>query len=176
MAGNNNIPERLTNFKVYNDNNDLLGIATVDLPELAAMTDTVSGAGIAGELDTPVIGHYQSMTVTINWRTVEKQAAELVSPQAHVLDIRGSQQVYDAASGKYQSVAIRAYMQAIPKTLSLGSFEVGATTDSSSEFEVLYIKLSVDGKEVVEIDKLNFVARFNGEDKLAEVRKNLGMS
>lgn len=46
MAGSNQMPERLVNFKVYNSGNDLLGIATVDLPELEAMSDTVSGAGI----------------------------------------------------------------------------------------------------------------------------------
>lgn len=175
MAGSNNIPERLTNFKVYNDNNDLLGIATVDLPEVAAMTDTVSGAGIAGELDTPVIGHYQSMTTTLNWRTVEPLAAELATPKAHTIDCRGSLQIYDAANGEFNFVEVRAYMKVISKNFSLGSFEVGSTTDSSSEFEVLYFKLSIDGEERVEIDKLNFIARFNGEDQLAEVRKNLGM-
>ena len=176
MAGSNNVPMRLTNFKVYNDSNDLLGIATVDLPEISAMTDTISGAGIAGELDTPVLGHYQSMTTTVNWRTVEAQAAELASPQAHTLDIRGSQEIYDAASGTYRKVGVRAYLKVIPKNFTLGSFEPGATTDSSIEFEVSYMKLSIDGKEVVEIDKLNFIARFNGEDQLAEVRKNLGMA
>lgn len=176
MAGNNNVPMRLTNFKVYNDSNDLLGIATVDLPEISAMTDTISGAGIAGELDTPVLGHYQSMTVTLNWRTVEAQASELAAPGSHTLDIRGSQEIYDAASGKYQSVGVRAYLKALPKNFTLGSFEPGSTTDSSIEFEVSYLKLSIGGKEVVEIDKLNFVARFNGEDQLAEVRKNLGMA
>ena len=31
-AGSNKIPERLIGFRVYNDNNDLLGIATVTLP------------------------------------------------------------------------------------------------------------------------------------------------
>ena len=44
MAGNN-VTERLVNFRVYNEGNDLLGVATVDLPELSAMSDTVSGAG-----------------------------------------------------------------------------------------------------------------------------------
>ena len=43
-AGENKIPERLINFRVYNNGNDLLGVATVELPELEAMSDTVSGA------------------------------------------------------------------------------------------------------------------------------------
>lgn len=33
MEGSNKVPERLINYRVYNENNALLGIATVDLPE-----------------------------------------------------------------------------------------------------------------------------------------------
>lgn len=51
MEGSNKVPERLINYRVYNESNALLGIATVDLPEIQAMSDTVSGAGIAGEVD-----------------------------------------------------------------------------------------------------------------------------
>ncbi len=45
MATGNKVPERLINFRVYNDGNDLLGVANVDLPSIEAMSDTVSGAG-----------------------------------------------------------------------------------------------------------------------------------
>ena len=69
--GSNMIPERLIGFRVYNDSNDLLGIANVTMPTIEAMFDTVSGAGIAGEVETPVLGHYGSMTTTLNWRTIE---------------------------------------------------------------------------------------------------------
>ena len=50
MATGNKVPERLINFRVYNDGNDLLGVANVDLPSIEAMSDTVSGAGIAAGL------------------------------------------------------------------------------------------------------------------------------
>lgn len=175
MAGNNNVPERLINFRVYNDNKDLLGIATVDLPELEAMTDTVSGAGVAGEVESPIKGHFGSMTTTFTWRTIENSAMSLCKQKAHNVEIRGSQQVYDAANGTYGTVAVRAAMRIVPKTVSLGSFEPGATTDTEQEFEVLYLKLFVANKEVVEIDKYNFIAKFNGEDSLASVRSDLGL-
>ena len=54
----NPVPERLINYRVYLEGNALAGIATADLPDLEAMTDTVSGAGIAGEVDSPIIGHF----------------------------------------------------------------------------------------------------------------------
>lgn len=176
MAGQNNVPERLINFNVYNNSNALLGVATVELPELEAMSDTVSGAGIAGEVESPVLGHYASMTTTLSWRTIEKKALELCAPKAHSIDLRGSQQVYDAASGEYTSVAVRISMKVTPKNTSLGSFEPGATTDSEQEFEVNYLKLYVDGKAVVEIDKYNFVVKIGDKDVLSKVRKDLGLN
>ena len=42
---NNVVPEKLINFRAYNDGNDLLGVTDVQLPSLDAMTETVKGAG-----------------------------------------------------------------------------------------------------------------------------------
>ena len=174
--GSNQVPERLINFRVYNASNDLLGIATVDLPEIEAMSDTVSGAGIAGEVESPVLGHYSSMTTTFTWRTIETAAMNLCKPKAHAVEVRGSQQVYDAASGSYESVPVRATMRITPKTVTLGTFEPGATTDTEQEFEVTYLKLFVNKKAVVEIDKYNYIAKFGDEDALAGVRADLGLN
>ena len=52
------VPEKLINFRVYEDGDDLVGVADVTLPTLDAMTETVKGAGIAGEVESPVMGHY----------------------------------------------------------------------------------------------------------------------
>lgn len=174
--GANNVPERLINFRVYNDANDLLGIATVDLPEISAMSDTVSGAGVAGEVDSPVLGHFGSFTVTLTWRTIEQAAMTLAEQRAHAVEVRGSQQVYDAASGTYSTVPVRAALRLVPKSLSLGTFEPGATTDTEQEFECLYIKLYVNKREVLEIDKYNFKSKINGVDALASVRQDLGLN
>lgn len=175
--GANNVPERLINFRVYDaDSKDLLGIASVELPELEAMSDTVSGAGIAGEVESPVLGHFGSTTTTFTWRTLEKEAIKLCQQKAHAVEIRGSQQVHDAANGEYKTVAVRCAMRIVPKTVSLGSFEPGATTDTEQEFEVLYLKLFIGGKVMCEIDKYNFIAKFGNEDSLASVRKDLGLN
>lgn len=175
MAGNK-VSERLINFRVYNDGNDMLGIATVDLPEITPMSDTVSGAGIAGEVESGILGHFESMTTTFTWRTIERKAISLCSQRkAHAVEVRGSQQVYDAATGTYSTVPVRASMRISLKSAPLGTFEPGATTDTEQEFEVLYLKLYVDGKETLEIDKYNFIAKINGVDDLASVRKDLGI-
>lgn len=171
----NLVPERLINFRVYREGNNLAGVATVDLPELEAMSDTVSGAGIAGEVESPILGHFGSMTTTINFRTVTAEAAKLAAQKSHALELRGSQQVYDAGNGQYKTSPIKVVMRCIPKTVSLGSLEVGATTDTANEFEVTYLKVYVDGQVQIELDKYNFKYIVGGEDLLARVRADLGL-
>lgn len=176
MAGTNNVPERLVAFRVYSEGNDCLGTATVTLPNVEPMTDTVSGAGIAGEIETPIMGHFGSMTVSLQWRTIEPNAVKLAAFKSHTLDIRGSQQVYEAASGKYKTVPARLALKALPKSINLGSFETGSTTDSETELEVSYLNLYLDGKSVMELDKFNYVCKIGDEDMLETVRKDLGLA
>jgi hypothetical protein len=171
----NPVPEKLINFRVYRDGTDLLGTSDVELPALEAMTDTVKGAGIAGEVESPILGHYGSMGLTLNWRTVTSNAVTLAQPKAHQLDLRGAMQVYDASNGEYKSVPLKCVVKATPKNTQLGNMEVGATQDAVSEFEVSYLKLSIDNQEKIEIDKYNFICVIDGTDYLADVRKNLGL-
>lgn len=170
----NQIPEKLINYRVYDEGNVLQGIADVTLPDLEAMSDTVSGAGIAGEVDSPVLGHFQSMSATIKWRTVGKSLMKLTRQKSHQLDFRGSQQIYDAGAGEYKTVPVRVSIKGTPKKTGLGSFQVGKPTDSENEFEISYIKIYVEGNELLEIDKYNFICKIDGEDFLASVRADIG--
>ena len=41
---------------------------------------------------------------------------------------------------------------------------------------MIYIKVFVDDKEVLEVDKYNFIAKFGDTDMLESVRKDLGLA
>lgn len=172
----NTVPERLTAFRVYLDgSNDMKGIADIQLPSFDAMTDTVKGAGIAGEYESPTLGHFQSMKLTLNWRTVPREIFSLLRQQAQRLDCRGAFQEYDAAAGQYRIRQTRIVVQGPPTKTDPGKFSTGATSDGSSEIEVLYIKVDIDGRNVVEIDKLNYKCVIDGVDYLADIRRALGL-
>lgn len=172
----NVIPERLNDFRVYADGTtDLLGVANIELPSFEALTETVSGAGIAGEYESPVIGHFGSMKLTLNWRTVTKDSLKLLRQRAQRLDCRGVFQEYDAASGSHRFPQVRVVVQGLPTTSSLGSFEKNSASDGSTELEILYIKIEIDGKTVVELDKLNYKFVVDGTDYLAGIRRGLGL-
>ncbi len=175
MAENALTPDKTINYRVYKDGNNQLGIATVDLPDLSYMTDTLSGAGIAGELDTAVIGHLQSMSLTINWRSVTPQALTLLKTEGADLIFRGSMQYLDNATNSLVAKGVKVTVKTLPKTVGLGSLEVGASAGTTSELEIIYLKIEVDDVETVEIDKLNFICKIDGTDLLADVRSQLGM-
>lgn len=52
-----NFDESVINFAVYEDGVEYVGMAGVTLPNLSAIVQTLSGAGIAGNVEVPVLGH-----------------------------------------------------------------------------------------------------------------------
>ncbi len=170
-----NVPEKLINFRVYQGGSDLVGIADVTLPNLEAMTETVKGAGIAGEIDSPVLGHYSSMELELNWRTLEKTNVVLGSPTGVQLDIRGAQQVYDSSASVYVVRPVKVVVSGVPKTTEMGKLDVGTTSDTKNTIEVNYIKITVDGETVLELDKYNYICNIGGTEYLAAVKDALGL-
>ena len=172
---NATFPDKTINYNVYDDGERLLGTATIELPEIAFVADTLSGAGIAGEVETPVLGHLQAMQVTLNWNTIEESTIAMLANTARTLTLRSAQQKLDSAQGVLVSVPVKITLKTLPKSVSLGTFEMGAKTDSTSVLEVTYIKIDVDNTTTLEIDKLNYICSIHGEDLLAEVRSNMGL-
>ena len=171
----NQVPEVLISHRVYRDGVDMLGIADVELPDLEPLTEKIKGAGIAGEVETPVLGHYGSMTLKLSWRTLVASVAYLAQQKTHHLEIRGASQVYNAGSGEYEVVPIKVVVRGNPKKTGLGKFDVGAKTDSSSELEVVYLKVIINNIDVIEIDKYNYICKVNGENVLSAVSEALGL-
>lgn len=168
------IPDKLIGFRLYKEG-AFIATADVELPDIELMTETLAGAGIAGEIETPTLGQIASMTTTINYRTPGKSQIDFLEPRGTMIDLRGSLQEYNSSNGRIESKGVKLSMYVLPKKVGLGKFEPGATTDSNSELEVTYLKLFIDNKEVLEIDKANYIYRVNGRDYLEEVRKQLGM-
>lgn len=172
----NVIPEKLNDFRVYlNGSSDLKGIVDLTLPSFEPLTESVKGAGIAGEYESPNIGHFQSMKLTLNWRVLNDDLSKFLAPVAQKIDCRGANQEFDAATGTYSMKSVRVLVQGTPGKIEPGKMEKGSPYEASTEIEVTYIKIEIDGKTVVELDKLNYKYVVNGVDYLAEVRKALGL-
>jgi len=172
----NIVPERLAAFRVYLDGStDLKGIADIKLPSLESMTETVKGAGIAGEYESPTIGHFKSMKLTLSWRSITSDMMKILRQKAQRVECRGAFQDYDAAAGAYKIRQTRVVVQGITTKVEPGKHETGSPSDGSTEIEVLYLKIDIDGKNYAEIDKLNYKCVVDGVDYLAAIRSALGL-
>ena len=168
------IDELVINCALYEDANEYLGMGEVTLPDLEFMTEEISGAGIAGNIEEIIIGHLSAMTATLNFRTVCKAAVSLLEPRVHKLDLRVAQQQMNNRTSETEVSAIKHIMKVKPKKTALGKVSAATTSDASGEYSVLYYALYVDGVKVTEVDPLNFICIINGRDFLEEVRKALG--
>lgn len=169
------ISEKMINFKVYQEGNDLVGVADIELSTLTAMTETIKGAGIAGEFEAPTTAHFSSMEVTFNWCTLIKRNISLMAPKAYHFDLRGAQDAYDSASRDIKPQSVKCVIVGRPKEMSLGKLDVSTSTGTSNKFEVSYIKLSVDGETALEYDKYNYIYVVDGVDYAANIRTALGI-
>lgn len=170
------IPEKLVNFRCYAGAGALefLGMTDVELPKFDPLVEKIAGAGIAGEYDSPVIGHFQSQSVKLKWRTVTAAALGLLAPVQHALDIRGSVQLQDPGAGTLITQPFRLEVRGQVKSQGLGKLEPGKPMDADSEIECAVVRISINGVLLVELDKFSMVYRVNGVDYLRGVRIDLG--
>lgn len=171
MISNNYIPEKVNDYNVYLSGGKMIGVASsITLPEVKQKSSTVSGAGIGGELDSPDIGQFESMTQEIQFNTLYSSAVDMLNPMNNVdLTIRVAQQVYDKTGG-YAFKGLRVVERGRVKEFKPGKVEKGSGTETSVTLELSYLMIEVDGKQVLELDKLNGVYKVNGEDMLADIK------
>ena len=169
-----NFDESVINFAVYEDSVEYVGMAGVTLPNLAAIVQTLSGAGIAGNVEVPVLGHYDVMSLTLNFRTTTEHSVRLSEPRRHNIDLRMAQQIEDTVAGEVKVQSIKHVLVVVHKTDTGGTVAPAAPTNGSGEYSVRYWATYIDGAKVREIDPLNFICEVNGVDYLADVRKAIG--
>lgn len=142
-------------------------------PEIAMMTDGVSGSGIMGEIDMPTLGQLDSMEIELALNKTNERAIAMFAPGAHTMEARWATNVLDSASGSSKIQANKEIIKYLPKTLSLGDIENNETNEGTLTGEVLTYQYIIDGKTVIKIDKLNNVFIVNGKDYSSAIRSAL---
>ena len=167
------IPEVINNYNVYDSKAKMqIGISgEVELPSLEAITDTIEAAGILGEAEDPVTGQFSSMKIKIpfsNLYTDQFNLMDTTNPPQ--LTLRGSMQVMNSATGGTDYVPVKIVTRGKSTTSSMGKLSKGKKGEPEIEMEVLYLKVMINNKITLELDKLNFKYVLNGKDMLAKIR------
>ena len=170
------IPEKIANYLLYVDGSrDQTALVDVDLPDIQFMTETISGAGIMGEMESITPGHTSVLTLALNIRAIIGNDFKVLEPRAYNWEIKAGIQSYDETEGKITTGKLSIMARGIPKGFSLGKASVGKATDSKREFTINYLKIEYDDTEVLELDKTNMIFRLNGIDYSADLRTAMGM-
>ena len=170
-----NIPEKVINFTCYlNGSNELAGIVDLTLPKIEHMVETLSGAGIAGEIESITPGHTSAMTFSINFRSLVDKNISLIKPESYAFETKGALQETDSKTKKIIVKKLSIVVRGFPKSAELGKLAVSKPTDTNGAFTCEYFKVDIDGKTSVEIDKSNMVFMVDGTDYVAEVRAAMG--
>lgn len=169
----NPIPQFLSNYRMYSGGSALVGVTgEVTLPKFEATGETVSGAGILGEFESPVPGAFKSQSIEVPFRIIDKTMFQMAS-QAGSLTFRGSQQINDYSAGGVVNQGVRVETRGPIKGLDLGKATPGKTTDSKLTQEILFIAIYLDDVEELYLDKLNFIYRLSGVDQLAGILQQM---
>lgn len=167
------IPEVLNHYNVYNDAaKKLIGISgEIELGDLEAITDTIEGAGVLGEIEDPVTGQFSSIKIKIPFAVLYEDLFSLMNttkpPQ---LTLRASMQCMDPSTGETGYYPVKIVVRGKAASTSLGKVTKGKKGEPEIELEILYIKIMINNKTTLELDKLNFKFVLNGTDMLKKIR------
>ena len=168
------VDETVIGFAVYEDATEYYGMSEVTLPEIANLTEEISGAGMGGKVEAVILGAIEAMTTTLNFRTVTKNAIKLHEPREHKIDLRVAQQNKNTTKGVTEVGRVKHLLTLTPKKLNPGKVATASAAEVSGEYATTYFATYIDGKKMLEIDPLNYIYFVNGKDWLADVRKALG--
>lgn len=166
------IPTKINRYNVYNRGNRLLGMGDeLTLPDFEPSSETVSGAGILGEIDDPTPGYFANQEIEIPFRILDKEATDMLDiTKAIQLEIRGAEQTTNS-EGDIEFLGVRVVVRGRCKKFAPGKMKAGNPMDTTITLSILYILIELEGEPVLELDKMNEVFKINGNDILAKVKE-----
>lgn len=168
------LPHSISQFNIYNDNERCVGVSgEITLPNFEAMSETISGAGIAGEFEVTADGQYGAMQIDIPFLRLHDENFSLLTPGRKTIVLRASAKSFDSATGESIEEGLKIKIVGTPKSLELGKIASGKPMESKNTLEILAIKIEIGDKVLMELDKLNFICIINGVDVLAKVKANI---
>lgn len=166
------MPSKLKNLNLFLDGQTHIGIvAEVTIPKVALKTEEWRGGGMIGSID--IDQGLDKIEPEFTMGGLVASAVRQFGATRHdaaLLRFAGAFQ--DDGSGRVQ--AFEMICRGRYTELDFGNAKPGDDTEHKSKMSASYLKLSVDGEEWLEIDKLGSVFRVFGVDRYAEIRAALG--
>ncbi|AVF37122.1 phage major tail tube protein [Rahnella sikkimica] len=167
------LPKKLKYLNLFNDGNSYLGlVSSLTLPKLTRKLENYRGGGMSGSV--AVDFGLDDDALTLEWAIGgldELVLQQWGSTSDIPLRFAGSLQRDDTGDVS----AVEVMMRGRHKEFDFGEYKQGEDTETKVTTQCTYFKLTIDGKELIEIDTVNMVEIVNGVDRLAEHRTALGL-
>lgn len=165
---------QIVNSNVYMDGNSLLGKAKeFKLPDIEFEFIEHKGLGLHGTIKLPA--GLNAMEGEVIWDSFYPEVrAKAYNPYKNVqLMARSNLQVFDSRGLAAEEPMVTILNVSFNKTTG-GSLKNKEATEHSDSFQIMSIKQTLAGKEILFVDVLANIYRVNGQDVLQKYRTNIG--
>lgn len=167
------LPKKLKYLNLFNDGNSYLGVVSaLTLPKLTRKLENYRGGGMNGSASVDF--GLDDDALTFEWTVggLDEQVLQQWGAVAAVpLRFAGSFQRDD--TGDISAVEVS--MRGRHKEMDFGEYKQGEDTETKITTQCTYFKLTIDGKDLIEVDTVNMVEIVNGTDRLEQHRQAIGL-
>lgn len=167
------LPKKLKYLNLFNDGNSYLGlVSSLTLPKLTRKLQSYRGGGMSGSVAVDFGLDDDALTLEWSIGGLDELVLQQWGSTSDIpLRFAGSLQRDDTGDVS----AVEVMMRGRHKEFDFGEYKQGEDTETKVTTQCTYFKLTIDGKELIEIDTVNMVEVVNGVDRLAEHRTALGL-
>ena len=169
------LARKLKQMMVFNDGQSYAGLAkTVTLPKLARKMESYRAGGMGGPVKVDL--GFSDDGLQLEWTVggLDLQVIRqfgIASASGVMIRFAGSYQ--DDDSGEIWPVEV--VVRGRHEEIDMGDAEPGEDTEHKVVTTCTYYKLTVNGRDEVEIDFLGMVDTVGGVDRMAEHRRAIGL-
>lgn len=167
------LPRILKLMNVFNNGFAYQGVAQeVELPKLAMKIEDYRAGGMIGEVGINL--GLEKLELTHKYAGIVPELfTGFASDQidSELVRFAGAYQRDD--TGEVSAVEI--VMRGRHTEMDGGNSKAGEKTETSIKSALTYYKMTIDGKEIVEIDMLNSVLKIEGKDRYEKHRAAIGL-
>ena len=165
---------QVVNANIYLNGKNLLGrAAEVKLPEITAVMKEHSALGLVGKFELPA--GFEKREGEIVWNSFYPDVLKLQGDifSSYSLQCRSSLEGFDS-QGRYEEVPLVTFLTVSFKAYPLGEYKQHEGVSLTTKFACTYIKQTINGQDIIELDVLANIYKAGGADLLSNYRTNIG--
>ena len=154
---------------VYADSTLVAKDVTFTLPGVEFLTADVQAMG---NLSVPLIGLLENMELSITKIGLDSGLKRLNRLEKQSLEFRWVQNVVKS-DGSTSQEGCKAFMRTMPGSFPELGVEVGSATEGECTYNVTRMQIYANGSELLLVDRLSQILRFNGKDYMTTINNLL---